>query len=86
MGKKFKGFFHEQSRPDRDNFLEVHLENVEPDMVSQYFMIIILITTRNEKCHWCQIDSVDEQKKILFILTTKCFKKEHICIFCLSHV
>jgi hypothetical protein len=26
------GFFHEQSRPDRDNFLEVHLENVEPDM------------------------------------------------------
>jgi hypothetical protein len=24
------GFFHEQSRPDRDNFLEIHLENVEP--------------------------------------------------------
>jgi hypothetical protein len=26
------GFFHEQSRPDRDNFLEIHLENVEPSM------------------------------------------------------
>jgi hypothetical protein len=26
------GFFHEQSRPDRDDFLEVHLENVEPAM------------------------------------------------------
>jgi len=26
------GFFHEQSRPDRDNFLEVRLENVEPNM------------------------------------------------------
>jgi len=24
------GFFHEQSRPDRDTFLEIHLENVEP--------------------------------------------------------
>lgn len=26
------GFFHEQSRPDRDDFLEIHLENVEPAM------------------------------------------------------
>lgn len=24
------GFFHEQSRPDRDNYIDVHLENVEP--------------------------------------------------------
>jgi hypothetical protein len=26
------GFFHEQSRPDRDNFLEIRLQNVEPAM------------------------------------------------------
>jgi len=26
------GFFHEQGRPDRDNYLQVYLENVKPDM------------------------------------------------------
>jgi hypothetical protein len=26
------GFYHEQSRPDRDNFVEIHLENVEPSV------------------------------------------------------
>ena len=29
------GFFHEQSRPDRDDFVTVHLENVEPGMYNQ---------------------------------------------------
>jgi len=30
------GFFHEQSRPDRDDFLEIHLENVESDMAHNF--------------------------------------------------
>ncbi|CAF1187129.1 unnamed protein product [Adineta ricciae] len=30
------GFFHEQSRPDRDNYLQINLENVRPNMVHNF--------------------------------------------------
>jgi len=30
------GFYHEQSRPDRDNFLTIDLSNVEPNMVHNF--------------------------------------------------
>uniref|UniRef100_A0A0N4Z4H3 Zinc metalloproteinase n=1 Tax=Parastrongyloides trichosuri TaxID=131310 RepID=A0A0N4Z4H3_PARTI len=30
------GVFHEQSRPDRDNYLSIHLENVSPSMKHNY--------------------------------------------------
>ena len=36
------GFFHEQSRPDRDQFVEVRLENVETGMCNQVNIVDIL--------------------------------------------
>ena len=30
------GFFHEQSRPDRDDYVVVNEDNVEPDVLGNY--------------------------------------------------
>ena len=32
------GFFHEQSRPDRDNFVEILLKNVRPGKYANFIL------------------------------------------------